>query len=166
MGDERPSHGAARQWVQRRRLHLDEAPAVQNTPDRPQHRGSGRHHVPALQVRREVQIPAANPRFRVAKAVELLRKRAKRLGEKGEVPNLDRQLPAFGLHDLALGPDDVAQVEIVHDPVAVAHLLLGKEELDVAGRVAKGGEGDLAVGPFQDDPSGHGHVLAAFLPRA
>ena len=75
----------------------------------------------------------------------LLRQRAKRFGQERQSFRAHRELASFRLHDLSLGAHDVAEIQEVHQLVAVLQRIVGQEQLEVAGPVAERDERDLPV---------------------
>ena len=61
------------------------------------------------------------------------------------------------------GADDIAEVDLLEQPVANAEGRLLAEELQVAGAIADHQERQLPVPPGQDDPSGDGRAPVGLL---
>ena len=116
VGLERPRRGAAGHPLQHRRFHLDVAAFVEVVADRRHHLGPHREDLARALVRHQVELALAVAHLRVGDAVEEVGRVAQRLGQQRALAHLDRQLAAFGHVEVALDPDQVADVE-VFDPV-------------------------------------------------
>ena len=148
-----------------RGLHLHEPPLGEDLPERAEQSGPDFDQPPALQVRCKLEVAPAEAELRVAQPVPLLGERAQRFGQQGQAFDLDRELTPLGLHDLTLGPDDVAEVQEVHHLVALLQGVPGQEQLEVPGRIAKRDEREFPVLTQEDHPAGHGGPLPALFSR-
>ncbi len=157
MGLEGLRGGAARllRLVERRRLHLEEAAAVEEPPDgrddpRPlaEDLADPRRHD-------EVDVPLPVALLDVGEPVPLLGERAHRLREDGEGPRLDRQLAGLGPGGRPLRGDDVADVEELEDlEVPLGQPVLLQPDLEVTGPVLDLEERHLPEGLEGEDAAG------------
>ena len=111
VGRERARGGAAVDRLQHRRLDLDEALVVEEPADLADHAGARDEQLARLLVGHQVQLAVAEARLDVGQPVVLLRRRAQRLRQHGDVVERDRQLAGARADDRAVGPDEVAEVE-------------------------------------------------------
>ncbi|MNC85705.1 hypothetical protein D3C83_13170 [compost metagenome] len=89
----------------------------------------------------------------------LLRQRPQRLCEQPERSRAGRQLAGPGAEQLALDPDDVADVVVLERGVRrFPGVAVGDEDLDRAGHVADRGEARLAHHALQHDAAGDSHL--------
>jgi hypothetical protein len=162
MGDKRPRQRATRERLQDGRLHLDEALAFQVTPHRGDQLAAGPQLPGDVRVGDEVHIPLAVPGLAVLETVEFLRQGAHRLGEQRPRVGKYGQLASAGAEDVALHPDDVADVEVSQTLEGlVAQSIEVAVDLEVVPAVTEREEDRLAVLAATHDPAGH-LVAAAF----
>jgi hypothetical protein len=163
MGRERARLAAAVDRLQHRRLHLDEPPGVEPAA----HRGHGagaQHGVgAALLVHDQVEVAPAEAHLRVGQSVPLLGQRPHALGEQLPAAHAQRQLAAAAAEDLAVDPDQVADVELAEGVVAVRRVDC-RLQLQAAAAVDQVGEHRLAVAPARDQPARQPRPLAGFGP--
>ena len=94
----------------------------------------------------QVEVAPAVARLDVGQAVELLGQRPQRLGQELPGGRPQRQLAAARPQHGALGADEVADVDVEQPLVGLLRRARrGGEELQVAGAVLDGQEGELAV---------------------
>ena len=111
--DEGLGVGAARDRVQHRRLHLQEAVLDHEVADRADGLAA-RHEARARAfVGDQVDIALAVLLLLVGHAVELVGQRAQALGQQAHRGGLDRQLAGLGAEQRALAAEDVAQVPVL-----------------------------------------------------
>ncbi len=155
MRHERPGQRPPVRRLQHGRLHLEEVPTAQGASQRGERPGSGPNHPASFVAGGELEIALAESDLGIPDAVPLLGERPEGLRQERELLDLDGQLAPPGGDDLAPGPHDVPQVEVVEQRVPGPHGLFAAEQLEVPGGVTDGEEGELAVPPEQDDPPGH-----------
>ena len=109
--DERARRGPAGDRVQQRRLHLDETLLPQPLAHAAHHVAAQLQDRPAALVRPQVDVALAVAHLGVGHPAPLVAEVAPRLGQQLPLGHLHRELAALGAHDLARGPDPVAQVE-------------------------------------------------------
>jgi hypothetical protein len=152
---ERTGHRTARDGLHHRRLDLEIAPLVQEAPQVPDDGRAAFEDFPGLRVHREIEIPLAIPALDVLEAMPLLGQRTEALGEKREVPGLDRQLPRSRPEDLARDTDPVAEVQ---GPVELEGLVADDVPLQVDLQprppVREIQKARFARGPKRQDPAG------------
>ena len=147
---------AAQNRMQKRRLHLVEALLLHIAAD-------GSHDLKALferaldlGIHNKVDVALAIARLLVGQAVELLRQRAQRLGQKLVARDGDGELSALRAHHGAVNADPVAHVEVFHcSEDFLAECVDAAEQLDVARRVAQLEERDLALDALGHDTARH-----------
>jgi hypothetical protein len=83
--DERPRQRAAVERLQHRRLDLEEAVLIEVAADGRDDLRAGDEDLAGLLVGHQVELALAQPRLLVGEAVELVGRRAQRLGQDGEV---------------------------------------------------------------------------------
>ena len=164
VGDEGPGGRPAGDRVQRGALYLEVRFGRQRVADRLDDPGpvqKPREHPLAVD---QVQVPHALAQLGVAEPLVLGRRGLDRFAQEMEVLDEDRQLAGPRPLQLAVGADDVAQVEAPRQrPVRLADLLLADEQLDVARPVADVGKDQLAGGALQHDASGGADLGPALL---
>ena len=139
------------------------ASVLRNEPD---HGVADLEDPAGLLVDDEVGVALAVAGVGVGEALPLVGQRPHGLGQQLEALDLDRQLALAGRHDGALDPDPVAEVERIEGLVAlVAQHRPGDEELDLAGPVPHGGEGQLALAADEEEATGDGHPRLGLGPR-
>ena len=163
VGRERLGQRAAGDRLQDGRLDLGVSATVQLLTDRAQHGGARRDVPPRRRVGDQVQVAPSLLEIGVLQPVPLLGQRTQRLRQQGERVHLERELPATRAHDVARGADDVAQVDLVEQPVSVAERRLLAEELQVAAAIADDQERQLAVPTGQHDATGDGRASVGLL---
>ena len=161
-GDERARVGAAVHRLQDRRLHLEEPSLMQVVADGLDHCRPDSGHPPGLRIDDQVHITVAYPGFCVTEPLVFFRQRPQALGGNRIAVGKNGQLTAAGGDHLTFHPDMVAEV---HVPLPGRERLLtdpvqGDHDLDVAGPVADGGEGQLPAGPRQHHPAGDADPVA------
>ena len=127
---ERPGVGAARDRVEDRRLHLDEAAVLEPAPGEAEDAAAGEERGAALGVGPQVDVALAVAGVDVGDAVPLVAEAAPGLGEHRPRRDLDRQLALLGLHDLAGGADPVAEADLA-EPLEVVGDRGQREQLDL-----------------------------------
>jgi hypothetical protein len=106
-------------------------------------------------------------RLHVVEPVVLVRRRAQRLREQRDRLGADRELAAARHVQMALGADDVADVEVERAPVGgLAEVVLAQVELDRRGPFAELQERRPAVPAARDQPPGDAVAVLAVLARA
>ena len=163
MGRERLGQRPTGHGLQDRRLHLRVPAIVELAADRPQHGGARRDVLTGRRVGDEVQVAPPLLEIGVLQAMPFLRERTERLRQHGERIHLERQLAPPRPNDVPGGADDIAEVDLLEQPVARAERRLLAEELQVAGAIADHQERQLPVPPGQDDPSGDGRAAVRLL---
>ena len=160
VGDEGPGRRPAHRRLHHRRLHLQETPVVEEPPDRPDRLEADPEGLPRFRRDDQIEVTLAEADLGVLEAVPLLRQRAQGLGEQGEAPGLDGDLPHPGGEERPLDAQDVAQVELGQKGrPRLAQAVPAEVDLDLPARVLEVGEDRLAVLPPAHDPSGDGHLL-------
>ena len=158
-------HGPPGDGLHHRRLHLDVAARVEEAADLRDHRAAGDERAAHLGVGHEVEVALAIARLHVGEAVPLLGRRQQCLRQERQLSRLHRQLALSRPHDPARHPDVIAEVDEVleHRVCPLAEVVLAEIDLQAALAVGERGEGDLALRPFQHDPTrdlhGHGQGL-------
>ena len=120
---------AARVRHQHRRLHLQEALAVQVAADAAQNPGALDKGVLYLGVHDQIRVALTVTDVRVRQAVELLRKNLKALGKERDLCGVDRDLAGLRAEHLAAHADDISDVIFLE-------ILIGLLAQDVPGHVA------------------------------
>ena len=142
--------------VHHRRLDFEEAAGVEEVADPPDQGGAHLEDLARLFVGGEVEIALAVARLDVGQAVPLLRHRAQRLGEEGQVVDHQGQLAGAGADQRTGGADDVAEVEVVeHQGGLLGQPVLAHEELDLVAAVVQVGEDQLALAADGAHTPGH-----------
>ena len=111
-----PRRGAAGQPLQDRRFQLDVAALVHVLADRRQHLRAHLEDLARALVRHQVELALAVADLGVGDPVEEVGRVAQRLGEQRALAHRERQLAALGHVEVALDPDDVADVEVLDPP--------------------------------------------------
>ena len=137
--DERPGERAAVARLEHRRLHLDEAPLVEDAPDRRNRAGTEQSVLARLLVHQQVEVALAVAQLDVREAVERVGERRRDARQHLERVHHQRGLPAPRLRRRADDADDVAEVD-----VDLAGALEGAQELDSPGAVDEVEEHELA----------------------
>ena len=165
---ERPGRGPAVDRLQDGRLYLEEAPVVEEAPQRAYGTCPNPEHLAHVSVGGQVRIPLPESLLDIGECREthdlavllsLLddRQRADRLGEHRDAIGQYAGLTAARTHHGALGPNEVSQVEVTleHLKRILAQLLDAKEELDQSGPVVDVSEDDLAHRTDRANPARH-----------
>ena len=113
VGDEGAGQSAPGGRLQHRRLHLDKAALVEELPDGGDDPAAHLEDLLDLGVGDEVQVALAVAFFDVAEAVPFLRQGLERLGQQGEVFHPNGRLAGPGPQQLAVNPDDIADVQVL-----------------------------------------------------
>ena len=157
---ERTRSGAARVGDQHRCLHFHKAACIEELSDLADDLGSLDKGLPGLLVHDQVHISLAVPEVRILKAVELLRQRRQRLGQKSELLSMYRDLACLGLEDKSLDADDVADVHALEALVSLfAQIVSGHIDLDPALFVLHVAERSLAHDALEHHAAGDGNGL-------
>src|SRR5262245_50094712 len=98
VGNEGPRGGATSCFLQNRRLHLEEAAAIEEAPNRGDRVAADAEHLARLLVGHEVEVSLALPYFSVREPVILLRGRPQRLGEHCPRARAHARLPRASEH--------------------------------------------------------------------
>jgi hypothetical protein len=155
MGAEGTCRRATHQRVQRRRLHLEEAVAIQKITQ-PLHDQSARtDDRGGRRVRDEVDVAVAIAEVGVGHAVPLVGQRPERLREHAQLAELERKLPGLRDHRAPSRLDVIGDVELVERDERLAHRVLLGEELNFAAAVAEPEEAGLAEAAPRDDAAEH-----------
>src|SRR5215218_4714988 len=167
MGRERPRQRSAVEWLKDRRLDLDEALVVEPPARLGDRRAALAKELARLRVGDQVELAMAVPKLRVLEAVELVRRRAKALGQERPTGEPERELAAPGLEGDAVDADDVAEVEAGEALVlgGAQHVRPGVK-LDPAGAVGEVDERRLSVAAPRDDSTGDAVVVVRLLTAA
>ena len=154
--DERLCVRAAQDRMQKRRFDLVEALLLHVAADGCHDLETLLERALDLGVHDKVDIALAITRLLVGQAVELLRQRAQRLGQKLVARDGDGKLAALRAHHGAVHADPVTHVEVFHrGEDFLAERVDAAEQLDVARRVAQLEEGDLALNALGHDAARH-----------
>ena len=165
VGLERPGIGTARGALQHRRLDLQEAPPIQPTAHRAHRQGPATEGLAGVGRDDQIEVALAVALLHVRQAVPLVGQGLQGLAQHLPAAHLHRQLAPVGAAQGALHADQVAGVhqggEVGEGLGIVGHRgdeggLLDKQ-LDRAGFIRKGEEGELAHHPPGHHPAGHGH---------
>src|SRR5688500_7854809 len=147
MRGEGPSQRATGDRVEDRRLHLDEVARLQPAAGQADDAAALQERPARVRVGPEVDVALAVARVDVGDALPLVPEASARLGEHRPARDLDGQLAALRLHDLAGGTHPVAEADLA-EPFEVLGDGGKREQLDLAAAaVPQGGEGQLALGP-------------------
>ena len=138
MGDERLGERAAVAGLEHGRLDLDEAPFVEDAPDRGDGARADERVLPRLVVHQEVEVPLAVALLHVGQPVERVRQRRADAGEELERVDLQGRLPASRLRRRPGDADEVAEVH-----VDLARALDRAEQLDAPGAIDEVEEDEL-----------------------
>ncbi len=168
VGLERARRCAAGHPLQDRRFHLDVAALVEVVADRRHDLGPHREDLARALVRHQVELALTVADLGVGDAVEEVGWVAQRLCKQHALAHLERQLAALGHVEIALDPDQVADVE-VFDPVErlLSERVDASVGLDRAGEVADVEERRLAVAALPGHPAGDpvGELAVLALPQ-
>ena len=146
---ERLGEPAAVARLQDRRLHLDEALAVEVAANRGHHACAEDGLAPRLLVHQQDEVPAPVARLDVGDAVEGVRERRADAREDLDRIDVDGRLAALGLRRRPGHSDDVAEVDVdLSGPLHVA------EELDAARAVDEVEKDELPHVAPAEHPSG------------
>ena len=156
LGHERLGHGARRHGDQHGRVHFEEAALVEEAAHRRDDLAPGAHDVVHVAVRDQVQVALAVALLHVAEAVELLGGRAQRLGEHAQRLDGQGDLARLGARERPGGSDEVAEVQVVEQCIALAQRVLAEEELEAPAAVVDVDEGCLAHAAHAGDAPGDG----------
>src|SRR4051794_31437065 len=137
--DERLRECAAVAWLQDGCLHLDEAPPVEDAPDRRNRARAKQRIGTRLLVHQQVEVPLAIAQLDVGQAVERVGQRRRDAREHFERVDSERGLAAPRLGRRPDGADDVTEVD-----VDLARALDGAQELDPSRAVDEVEEHELA----------------------
>ena len=155
-GDERAGRGPGRRRLQDRGLDLHEVLVVEEPPDAADDLRPGLEPFPRLLVDQQVQVAAPVAGLDVGDALPLVRQRADRLVQNGELGHRDRPLTAAGGVKRAGDADEVADFHGAGpfpDDVR-AELIPGQRDLHAPAAVLNVTEDQTTHPPPEDDPAG------------
>ena len=155
MRDERLGERAPVARLQDRRLHLDEAPRVEEAADGGHHLAADEEVAPRLLVDEQVEVTLAITSLRVDDPVVRVRQRPLDLRQELELRHRERRLAALRLRRVAAHADDVAQVDV--EPAQLFRL---GQELDLPASVDEVEEDELPHVAAAQHPAGE-RVLSA-----
>ena len=158
VGDEGLGRGTAGDVMHHRRLHFQEAAAVEPFAHRAHDPRALDEHLACLGGDDQVDIALAVALLHIAQAVPLVRQRPQRLDQQAQRGRFYRQLAGAGPGQPAFDGDDVAHVEGLERLVGLAQGVGLQEQLDRARFVHQLGEAGLAHHPLGHQPAGHGHT--------
>ncbi len=157
VGDEGLGGCAAWNRLHHRGLDLEKAAGVEECPHLADQPALDRERLAHLRVHHEIDVAPAVPCLHVLEPVPLLRQRPERLGEELEAADGDRQLAGPRPEQLSRHTDEVSDVEVREERVALAEAVRAGIELNLAGLIAKVREAGLAVMAERDDAPRDGH---------
>ena len=111
VGDERARRGATGDHLQHRRFDFHESGVVKVVADRAHDVGAQCEAFAGFRIGDQIDIAAAVPQFGVGEALVLVGQRPQGFAEQGEIRHAHGQLALAGAEHLALGADDVAEIE-------------------------------------------------------
>jgi hypothetical protein len=149
--------GAAWDGLHHRGLDLEKTARVQEGPHLADQPALDRERLAHLRVHHEVDVAPAVPCLHVLEAVPLLRQRPERLGEELEAADGDGQLAGPRPEELPGHADEVSDVEVREERVAIAETVGAGVELYLPGLVSEMREAGLAVVPERDHPPREDH---------
>ena len=154
--DERLCVRTAQDRMQKRRLDLVETLLLHVAADGSHDLETLLERALDLGVHDKVDVALTIARLLVGQAVEFLRQRAQRLGQKLVARDGDGKLAALRAHHGAVHADPVTHVEVFHrGEDFLAECVDAAEQLDVARRVAQLEERDLALNALGHDAARH-----------
>ncbi len=157
VGDERLGRRPARDRLHHGRLHLEEAPGVEERAQRRDQAALHHEGLADLGVHDQVHVAAPVARLHVLEAVPLLGQRAERLGEELELLDRHRELAGAGAEELAGDAHEVPHVEVHERGVGGPQHVGAGVELDLPGLIPQHREAALAVVAHRHHPTGQGH---------
>ena len=155
VGGERPGQGTARDGMEHRRLHLQEATLLQPATGRREDATTGHEGLPGPIGDPQVHVALPVPDVHVGDPVPLVGERPSGLGKADPRIDPHAELPPTGPDHLAGHADPVTQVE-AGEALEVGGRLLHREQLDPTGGVLKVAERQPALVPTQHEATGHG----------
>ncbi len=155
VGDEGAGRRAAGDGLHHRRLHLQEAPRVQELADLLHEAAPQPEDRPGFLVHDQIEIALAVAPLDVLEAVPFLGERAQGLRQEGKGLHRDRELAGPRPEQLARDADEIAGVQVGEEPVLVAELVGARIKLDGPGVVLEGREAGLPVVPEGQDAPSH-----------
>ena len=131
------------------------------------HRLAAGHEAGAgILVHHQIDVALAHLLLQIGHAVELVGHGAQALGQQANLGGLDRQLARLGLHQRALGTDDVAQIPLFKVVVhRLAHGIAGDVQLDAPGGILHRGKAGLAHNALEHHAPAHADGDGAGLQR-
>ena len=111
VGDEGARCGTAWDHLQHRRFDFHESGPLEVAADRAHDAGARLEAFAGFRVGDQIDIAAAVPQFGVGEALVLVGQRPQGFAEQGEIRHAHGQLALAGAEHLALGADDVAEIE-------------------------------------------------------
>ena len=153
------------QRVHHRRLHLHEAPGIEELPEEPDQPGAAEEDLLHRRIGDQVQVPLAVARLDVGEAVPLLGERAKGLGQRPVVGGGEGQLSGLAPEERAGDPHEVADVGDLEALELVAEHVLLDVNLELPAPVAELEEGRLAEAAHRHHPPGNGVAPGRGLQR-
>ena len=147
VGDEGPGRGPARDGVEHRRLHLDEAPVLQPPAGPRHHPAAQEQRLPGPFVGPQVGVALPVAQVDVGDALPLVAEAAPGLGQQDPGGNLHREFTGPGPHHLAGGADPVARATGARTRAKCSVQAAPANSWMAPARVAQGAEGQLAPSP-------------------
>ena len=154
VGHEGLGSGTADERVHRRRLDLEEAPVVEEAPQRAHEHGPRAKDVGDVGVGDQIDVALAVAGLDVLEA-RLGRRRSIGLGEQAHALGVDAQLAAPGGHRGADTLDEVAEVEVLEGFVSLAHLRFVAVELQLLAALPQADEAHAPHRTKKEDAADH-----------
>ena len=129
VGDERSGVGAGRDRHQYRRIHLDEAAAIQETADATDDAAAPHEGVGDLGVCDEVEVALAVTGFDIPQPVPFFGQGPHALGENGQAMGLNGRLAGAGAHHVAVDTEKIPEVKVLQQGVLLTQNILPQHGL-------------------------------------